>query len=164
MSIHIEPVQSQDVYTIISLQARIWQNASSDYLSVEQMDYMFTKIYNPEYLKNEISSGQNYVLIYENNIPQGFTSHSASDDNDIYRLNKIFLLPESQGKGFGKILMKHVEDIARNRNAKFLDLYVNRNNPACEFYKKIGFQIQKEIDIPVGPYLMEDYVMRKDLS
>ena len=164
MSIHIEPVQPKDVYTIISLQARIWQNASSDYLSVEQMDYMFTKIYNPEYLKNEITSGQNYVLIYENNIPQGFTSHSASDDNDIYRLNKIFLLPESQGKGFGKILMKHVEDIARNRNAKFLDLYVNRNNPACEFYKKIGFQIQKEIDIPVGPYLMQDYVMRKDLS
>lgn len=164
MSIQIEPVQPKDVYTIISLQARIWQNASSDYLSVEQMDYMFTKIYNPEYLKNEITSGQNYVLIYENNIPQGFTSHSASDDNDIYRLNKIFLLPESQGKGFGKILMKHVEDIARNRNAKFLDLYVNRNNPACEFYKKIGFQIQKEIDIPVGPYLMEDYVMRKDLS
>jgi ribosomal protein S18 acetylase RimI-like enzyme len=39
-------------------------------------------------------------------------------------------------------------------------LNVNRNNEAKEFYKKLGFKIIREEDIPIGQYWMNDYVMR----
>jgi ribosomal protein S18 acetylase RimI-like enzyme len=41
-----------------------------------------------------------------------------------------------------------------------LDLNVNRNNQAKHFYEKIGFNVIREEDIPIGPYWMNDYVMR----
>ena len=43
------------------------------------------------------------------------------------------------------------------------DLNVNRHNPALAFYERLGFQQHREEDIPIGPYWMNDYVMRKEL-
>jgi hypothetical protein len=40
---------------------------------------------------------------------------------------------------------------------------VNRYNNAKSFYEKMGFAIVREEDIPIGPYWMNDYVMRKAL-
>ena len=45
-----------------------------------------------------------------------------------------------------------------------LDLNVNRHNQAQEFYKKLGFKIIREEDVPVGQYFMNDYVMRLNLE
>ena len=46
-----------------------------------------------------------------------------------------------------------------------LQLNVNRNNKAKEFYERQGFAVIKEEDIDIGNgYLMNDYVMEKVLS
>jgi diamine N-acetyltransferase len=45
-------------------------------------------------------------------------------------------------------------------NVSILDLNVNRHNPAKSFYEKIGFTVLREEDVPIGPYWMNDYVMR----
>jgi hypothetical protein len=49
------------------------------------------------------------------------------------------------------------------QNAMALDLNVNRFNPAQHFYKKLGFKIIGEEDVPIGQYFMNDYVMRLEL-
>ncbi len=49
-------------------------------------------------------------------------------------------------------------------NVKMVELNVNRQNKAVDFYKNIGFKIIKEVDIPIGEgYFMNDYVMQKEL-
>ena len=45
-----------------------------------------------------------------------------------------------------------------------LELNVQRHNKAKNFYEKMGFSVAYEEDIPIGPYWMNDYVMRKELK
>jgi ribosomal protein S18 acetylase RimI-like enzyme len=43
----------------------------------------------------------------------------------------------------------------------YLELNVNRQNTAIGFYKKLGFKIIAEEDIPIGNgFFMNDYVMQ----
>jgi ribosomal protein S18 acetylase RimI-like enzyme len=79
-------------------------------------------------------------------------------------LHKIYLLPQSQGKGAGKLLMETVEKRAVANGSKVISLNVNRFNKAQIFYRKHGFEIVGEEDIDIGRgYLMEDFKMEKKI-
>lgn len=66
---------------------------------------------------------------------------------------------EQQGKGIGVQLLSYIKKDTADRGGKSLELNVNRNNPAVEFYKKAGFNISVEMDIPYFGYSLNDYVM-----
>ena len=68
-----------------------------------------------------------------------------------------------QGQGLGVHLIEAVENAARAAGGQFLDLNVNRYNPAIAFYERRGFARHSEVDVPIGPYFMNDYIMRKAL-
>ena len=73
-------------------------------------------------------------------------------------------MPETQGKGIGKLLIDHVEVLAVANESETLSLNVNRFNKAQFFYKKLGFEIVAEEDVPLDHgYLMEDFIMEKSL-
>jgi len=70
------------------------------------------------------------------------------------------LLPETQGKGFGKFMINEIVKIAKSNNQKGIYLNVNKYNTAKFFYEKVGFTIVKEEVIDIGNgYVMDDYVM-----
>jgi GNAT superfamily N-acetyltransferase len=54
-------------------------------------------------------------------------------------LEDLFVKPEVRGKGFGKKLLQHVAEIARERNCERFEWAVlDWNKPAIEFYDRIG--------------------------
>ncbi len=59
----------------------------------------------------------------------------------IIEVTDIFVLEEYRGKGIGKLLMNKVEEFAKQNNIKFIFLEVFRDNPAFNFYKKLGYEI-----------------------
>ncbi len=73
-------------------------------------------------------------------------------------------MPEAQGKGTGKLLIDTVEKLAKENHSTCISLNVNQFNKALSFYQKIGFEIvaEENIELDYG-YLMEDYVMEKQL-
>jgi ribosomal protein S18 acetylase RimI-like enzyme len=76
------------------------------------------------------------------------------------KIHKIYLLPEMQGKGFGKFMIDEVSKIAKSNKQKGIYLNVNKYNTAKFFYEKLGFVISKEEVIDIGnDYVMDDYVM-----
>jgi ribosomal protein S18 acetylase RimI-like enzyme len=80
------------------------------------------------------------------------------------KIHKIYILPETQGKGIGKKLLDYIVEKAKENRNTILSLNVNRYNSAYEFYVKIGFEKKGEEDINIGNgYLMEDYIMEKQL-
>jgi GNAT superfamily N-acetyltransferase len=85
------------------------------------------------------------------------------EDSEVYKLHKLYCLPKTQGKGYGKILLNAVADKVKAAGKHVLDLNVNRYNNAKTFYEKMGFKAIYEEDIPVGDYFMNDFVMRKEL-
>jgi GNAT superfamily N-acetyltransferase len=69
-------------------------------------------------------------------IPAGFVSYSSKiNSKDIFKLHKIYILYEVQGKGIGKYLLKKIINNIKSAGAKLLELNINRYNKAQEFYK-----------------------------
>ena len=160
-------VATKSQLTIVSdLAYGIWPSTYGKILSQEQLNFMLAKFYNLNYLENQlINENQVFLLIEENNKYLGFCAYELNcESSNKTKLHKIYVLPETQGKGIGKVLLNEVEKIASENNNSALFLNVNRYNNAQEFYKKQGYSVIKTIDIEIGNgYLMEDFVMEKEL-
>ena len=159
----IEIASLEDISTIRDIAYRTWPSAYKEILSVEQLNYMLEMMYNPQTLENQfINPDYHFLLSKENDIITGFASYSYLQEFDLYKLHKLYVLPENQSKGHGKHLIEYIINHLQSIKANRLWLNVNRNNKAVEFYLKRGFTIIKEEDIDIGNgYFMNDYVMEK---
>ncbi len=155
-----------DLKTIQAIAYKTWPIAYGEILSKAQLDYMLDTFYSEATLEDNFTNkGHHFLLIKEDSVCLGFASyeHHYLDKNST-RLHKIYLLPETQGKGAGKLLLDAVENLAKANHSDFVSLNVNRFNKACAFYQKMGFEIVAEENIEIGlGYLMEDYRMEKNI-
>jgi GNAT superfamily N-acetyltransferase len=154
-----------DVETIRQLANEIWWPTYSPILADEQIIYMLNDRYSAAVLTKQIKDNeQTYLLLIADEQPVAFAAYSPDDkDPDAYRLHKLYMLPSTQGKGYGKILLNAVYEKVLAAGKNLIELNVHRRNPAKSFYEKMGFTITYEIDIPFGPYFLNDYIMRKQL-
>jgi N-acetylglutamate synthase-like GNAT family acetyltransferase len=161
----IREATEADVNAILQIATDTWWPTYGALLSKEQITYMLNTIYSAEKVKEQIqSNSQTYLLLTEDEKPVAFAAYSQREDNaDIYKLHKLYCLPVIQGKGYGKILINTVANKTKEAGKHILDLNVNRFNNAKSFYEKMGFSVVYEEDIAIGPYWMNDYVMRKQL-
>lgn len=152
---------------IKELAYKIWPTAYREILSSEQLNYMLNLIYSIDSLEKQIKiKKQVFLLIEENQNYLGFCAYELNYENSQNtKLHKLYVLPETQGKGVGKLLLNEVEKIAIKNNNKCVILNVNRFNKAQEFYKYLGYQNIETVNIEIGNgYFMEDYVMKKSLK
>lgn len=151
---------------IRDLAYQIWPSAYAEILSEVQLDYMLDKFYSLNALNEQFEARKHTFLLIENEDKVvGFASYELNIENHKTKIHKIYVLPETQGKGFGNQLINEIETTAKNLQNDILFLNVNRFNKAQYFYKKLGFEIAYEEDIEIGNgYLMEDYVMQKRIS
>lgn len=153
-----------DIPLLYHLASLIWAPTYGGILSEEQVAYMFEVLYTETALQQQMQEGQTFVLLYAEEQPVGFASFSEKNAVEkVYKLNKLYLLPDCQGKGLGKKLIIFVEEEVKKRGAAILDLNVNRHNKAKDFYQHCGYHMHQQEDISIGPYWMNDYVMRKQL-
>jgi GNAT superfamily N-acetyltransferase len=154
-----------DVKAILQIAEQTWWPTYSPILAKEQIAYMLAELYSEEKITQQIAGKQQtFLLLIEDGQPVAFAAYSPREENaDIYKLHKLYCLPVTQGKGYGKILINAVADKTREAGKALLELNVNRHNNAKSFYEKMGFTVACNEDIPIGPYWMNDYVMRKEL-
>jgi diamine N-acetyltransferase len=154
-----------DVPAIKDMAERTWRVTYSQLLSKEQLSYMLTAIYSEEGLRRVMDNkSQQFIIIREDGASLGFAAYGPlPDDPSVFKLHKLYLLPETHGLGLGKKLLDEVKRRTVASGRKILDLNVKRDNPAKYFYEKCGFTVVREVDIPFGPYMLEDYIMRIEL-
>jgi N-acetylglutamate synthase-like GNAT family acetyltransferase len=154
-----------DIDTILYIADTTWWATYGAILEREQIEFMLAEIYSEEKIEKQIAGAlQTYLLLEEEGTPVAFAAYSPRDENpDIYKLHKLYCLPQTQGKGYGKILINEVANNTAEAGKNVLELNVNRYNQAKSFYEKMGFAVAYEEDIAIGPYWMNDYVMRKEL-
>ncbi|WP_345953747.1 GNAT family N-acetyltransferase [Mucilaginibacter sp. PAMB04168] len=161
----IRPATMADADCIVKIAHQTWWPTYRDILSTEQITHMLEAIYISDKIAEQIESGiQQYLILEEDEEPVAFAAYSPrEDDAQIYKLHKLYCLPKTQGKGYGKILMEAVTNEVKQAGKQVLELNVNRNNNAKSFYEKMGFNVAYEEDVAIGPYWMNDYVMRRNL-
>lgn len=164
--ITISEATISDIKQIQNIVHITWPITYGEILSKEQLDYMLDLFYSDEALTLQYNKREQlFYMIYEDKTNLGFIGieHNYSG-KALTKIHKIYLLPETQGRGIGKKVIDEIAKLALDNNSKTLVLNVNRFNTALGFYKKIGFEVKEEVDIEIGNgYLMEDYVMEKSL-
>lgn len=158
----IRTASDQDIPMISELAEIIWWPSYKNIISDEQISFMLNDMYSAESLKEQMDSGIEFILAERGDIPVAFAGFSLTEP-EVYKLHKLYVLPSEQGKGTGKKLISHISVLARDRGGKILELNVNRANPALEFYKKAGFDIHQAVDISYNNFVLNDYVMTKNL-
>lgn len=158
---HLEKITKNQLPIIKDLAYAIWPSTYGEILSSEQLNYMLDNFYSVENLENQMNNGQIFELLLEDTNVVGFVAYEFNcSDTDLLKIHKIYLLPETQGKGFGKFMIDEVIEIAKSNNQKGVFLNVNKYNKAQFFYNKLGFIITNEEVIDIGNnYIMDDYQM-----
>ena len=131
-------------------------------LGKEQLAYMLDLLYSAEALRKAMTERDERFLLLEIAIgPVGFASYTSNyRQAGVAHLNKLYVLPSTQGTGAGKALLDRVIAEARERGTRSLELNVNKRNPAVAFYQHMGFRIERDEVIDIGQgYVMDDHVM-----
>jgi ribosomal protein S18 acetylase RimI-like enzyme len=152
---------TKDIPIIQEIVHKTWPITYGAILSKAQLDYMIDLMYSEASLLQQLKTRPFFFLAYNDDICLGFISCENNYLNkNVTRLHKIYILPEAQGKGVGKVLIEKVVAIAKENQSEIISLNVNKFNKAVAFYKKMGFEIASEEDLDIGNgYLMEDYKM-----
>ena len=155
----------EDIPLIRELTFAIWPQTYSSIISKAQIDFMLEMMYSPASLQIQMEEENcSFIIVYNEEEPVGFASYNETEPQ-IWKLNKIYVLPSQQGKGTGKFMLNYIISAIRELKAKALQLQVNRNNKAKDFYEKQGFTIIETADFDIGNgYFMNDYVMELQLN
>lgn len=157
----------QDISLIRQLADIAFRHTYRDILSPEQMEYMMEWMYSEESLTRQMGEeGHCYFLAQDEDTFLGYVSVSQEGE-DLYHLQKIYILPEHQKEGIGKVLFHHALSYIKDIHPTpcWVELNVNRANPAVGFYHKMGLHILRQGDFPIGNgFFMNDYIMGIELK
>ena len=130
-------------------------------ISQEQIKYMLEWMYNLKQLEQNFDNGHEFIVLTEQEENIGFASFEIRNEKSYIRLHKLYVNPKQHHKGSGRKLLEFIYSVGHEHKLNALDLFVNRTNPAVNFYQKIGFEIEESVDLDIGNgYFMNDYRMK----
>ena len=160
----LRAITSDELPIVQTLARAIWPVAYGEILSVAQIEFMLNKFYTLASLKEQQEQGQEFFVLEDSDVPIGYCAYEHQTDGQT-KLHKLYVLPDIQKKGAGRIMTEFVLAQAKAHGSHTLYLNVNRHNDALGFYKHLGFILRAEEHIPIGEgYWMEDYVLACALS
>ncbi len=159
----LQKADYNDISLIQEIARKSWEAAYHDILSQAQMDYMLENMYSyneiAAHLKNP---NYHYFLIIDeiSNSAEGFVGFENHYEDETTKLHRIYLTPESKGKGFGKMALQFLKQQIEEAGDKRIILNVNKENSARQFYESQGFKVYDEGVFDIGNgYVMDDYLM-----
>jgi GNAT superfamily N-acetyltransferase len=170
MAMNFSTASLKDIPLIRELAEKTWWPTYGPLQPKEKIEYLLKTFYSQEALAKVISHGeQEFILVDDDETAKGFASYgSLPQKPGVIKIHKLYVLPATHGKGYGRGLLEEIKRRARGLlglgTKCQLELNVYRGNPALKFYEKMGFSIIGEVNEPVGEFFFEDYVMRLTLD
>lgn len=152
----------EDVPRIREVAEITWPVTYGSIISAEQIEFMLNWMYDTTTIATAIKNpNEDFIVLVENNEIIGFSGIAYNYQNQlITRINKLYVLPNKQGLGCGKLMLSFIISTAKKHQSLLLHLNVNKQNPAVQFYVKCGFEIDKEVVLDIGNgFVMDDYEM-----
>jgi N-acetylglutamate synthase-like GNAT family acetyltransferase len=120
----------------------------------EEAARQLARFYSPQLLLEYAQNGNLYVAVEHSTI-----IGTAALDQD--QVRNVFVRIDHHQQGIGKILMQHIENIARQQGKIRLSLRASVS--AVVFYQKLGFAIVEEIEERIGNAVIKVVEMAKTL-
>lgn len=162
----IRPATEADIPLIRRVADVAFPATYREILTPSQLDYMMEWMYSEESLRTQFREGHCFYLALLDGRPCGYVSVERQGEH-LFHLQKIYVLPQAQGHGVGRLLFQQaVEHVRRNAaGSSLMELNVNRHNRALHFYEHMGMRRLREGDFPIGGgFYMNDYIMGLDIA
>ena len=157
-------ITDSQIKTVAALAAEIWTEHFTPIIGADQVRYMLDNIQSVGAITESIRHKQyQYFLMVDDNGPLGY--FACHVDSEGLFLSKLYICKSSRGKGYSKIAVSHLEQIAKDSNANKIWLTVNKNNSnVISIYQKMGFVIDAPLVQDIGGgFIMDDYKMVKKI-
>lgn len=164
--IKVSEATTNDISLIQRLAEKVWYVTYGPLQPKDKVEYLFKLMYSYSSLLEQIENKQHHFLLAKEETEYvGYASYELNYKNSgKIKIHKIYVMPDAQGKGVGKILMEYIYKIANENNCETLLLDVYRHNPALQFYEKLGFKKSGEQITDIGHgFVMDDFVMEKSI-
>lgn len=161
MMITIRPATVSDIPLIRSLAEVVFPATYEPLLPAGQVGYMMAWMYSAESLQRQMAEGHTYYIAYADDTPCGYLS-IEQQATSLFHLQKIYVLPDFQGRGVGERLFRQAVTHVRKAAElpAWIELNVNRENRAVGFYLRMGMERLRTVDVEIGEgFYMNDYIM-----
>ncbi len=153
-----------DVEALCVLAAEIWRAHYPAIISAAQIEYMLAQRYDPAAVRAELQRGDIWwdQLLVDGRIA-GFASYLMTRTSGEMKLDKLYVHPAHQRRGYGGMLLDRAVVTARSYGCSTLVLAVNkRNRSAIAAYEKNGFCIADAVVKDIGGgFVMDDFIMTR---
>ena len=151
--IRIREFRPSDLQKVLEL---IWNTINTCYPAVyspEAISY-WEDIHTGEKILSDAKSG--CVLVLENG-----GSIIATGTLLGYRISRVYVQPDRQGGGFGKLIMQELENKAKQKGLKEVKLY--SSVVSKKFYDCLGYETIRETFLEIKGKRLDYYDMKKTL-
>lgn len=165
--VHIEPLAAEDVAPLAALAREIWFAHYPAIISVAQIEYMLAERYDADVVLAELRrDGLWWDKLMVAGGMAGFASYFLSGVPGEMKLDKLYVHPRLQRRGYGGMMIARAGEVARSRGCSRLVLAVNKNNrDAIAAYLKHGFRVTDAVVKDIGGgFVMDDYIMVKPVA
>jgi len=165
-SLAIRSASEAEIPALRMLAEKIWRESYATLLTPGQIDYMLAWMYAPEAIARELREGVIWEIAWLDGEMIGFHSCTFEPETRRLKLNKLYLLPEQQGLGFGQQLLERVHVVAAQRGAVAVWLQVNKQNArALRAYERAGYTVERSAVFDIGGgYVMDDFILTRAIS
>jgi diamine N-acetyltransferase len=162
--IAIAPLCEDDIEMLCTLARTVWRAHYPPIIGTTQTEYMLAQRYDPAAIAEELTRADVWWdTLSEDGRMVAFASCLSIVAEQALKLDKLYVHPERQRRGYGGALLEHVcERAARMRYRKVVLAVNKRNVKAIDAYRKYGFEISDAVVKDIGSgFVMDDYVMEK---
>ena len=162
--VRIAPLEAQDVERLNTLAREIWYAHYPAIIGTAQIEYMLGQRYGLDVVREELQrEGLWWSKLMVGGEMAGFASYFLTATAGEMKIDKLYVHPRYQRRGYGGMMIAHIRDVARLRGCSRLVLAVNKHNQsAIAAYLKHGFHIAEAVVKDIGDgFVMDDYIMQK---
>ena len=171
IDLQVRKAGTADVALIRELAGRSWHAFYPGMISMPQIHYMLRQMYSPRRLQADLLRGARYFVAETGDRPIGFlgcdpTPEPTHASGQPLVLQRFYLVPEFQGRGYGAVLLGWLEEHARGLGLDRIRLRVNKHNHrALRAYRRAGYRLVDALIEDIGEgHVMDDYVLERRVA
>jgi GNAT superfamily N-acetyltransferase len=167
MRVVVESLRPEDIDALCGLAREVWLQHYPPIIGLAQTEYMLHQRYDPAVIRAELDSGAIWWdVLRDDGVLRAFAASFQSEFADALKLDKLYVHPACQRRGFGRRLIERVCQHADRQGCRRVILAVNkRNATAIAAYRKHGFDVVDAVVKDIGGgFVMDDYIMQKNVK
>lgn len=151
----IREAETQDIHGLAAVHVGSWQttyrgivpDAYLDGIQLESRIELWTRVLDPA------NDTVTFVLVNPAGAVAGFINGGKSREKELdieAEVYSLYLMQEAQGQGYGRKLMNRITEYFREQGYASMLVWVLEENPAVQFYQKLGGQFLMRDELQIG--------------